>query len=95
MNLIGISNAMGVSVECVQELIDGTATIGVANKIGISEGALQAFIDGAPSTGVATVLGISETCAVDLREAVGWQGAVGLIMGLAIKANSGAGVGRW
>jgi hypothetical protein len=90
MNVVGIANAMGVSMQCVSDLVDGTATVGLSTRIGISEAALQAFIDGQPSPGIATVLGTTESAVDDLREAIGWQGAVGLLMGLAIKANSPA-----
>jgi len=84
MNLIGIASKAGVNTTCLENLINkGEGSIRIANRIGTSRANITKFIEGTVSPGIAAAIGTSREHAQDLRDKIGREGAIGLIIGLA------------
>jgi hypothetical protein len=81
MSLIGISGAMGVTSESLNELLNGRVTPGVG---GATSGSLQEFLVGGTSIGLAGHIGCTSATLQDLRNLIGDEGAIGLLIGLCI-----------
>ena len=58
---------------------------GAGERAGISARSLQAFIDGRATVEMGSKLGVGRIAAQELRDMLGPAGAVGLILGLAIR----------
>jgi hypothetical protein len=84
MSLIGISGAMGVTSESLNELLNGRVTPGVGGRLGATSGSLQEFLVGGTSIGLAGHIGCTSTTLQDLRNLIGDEGAIGLLIGLCI-----------
>jgi len=89
MSLLQLASAMDVSKSTLQKLISGKVTLTMASRLGTTRSALQRFIDGDTSIAMASVLGVTKSTAQELRDAIGKQGAIGLVIGLAIKSPGG------
>lgn len=84
MNLVGIASRAGASASCIEDLINnGEGSIRLANRIGTSRANITKFVEGTVSPGIASALGTSREHAQDLRDKIGREGAIGLIIGLA------------
>lgn len=84
MNLVGIASKAGVSVECLEDLINkGEGSVRLANRIGTTRANITKFIEGTVSPGIAGALGTHRKNAQDLRDKIGREGAIGLVIGLA------------
>jgi hypothetical protein len=83
MNAIGIAELLGMTPVAFERLVRGEVPEVVANKIGDSTAeALQRFVEGETSVAVAVRLNCSEAALQELRDALGRQGAIGLLIGL-------------
>ncbi len=78
---------MGVTTSALQDLIAGSVRIGVAGKLGVTTSSLQTFVSGGTSIGLASKIGCTSSTLQELRDGIDQQGAIGLIIGLCIKAN--------
>lgn len=85
MSLISIAGTCGVTTSNLERLVRGEVTPGVAGKIGITMSSLQTFVDGGTSVGLAGILGTTSSNLQDLRNQIGKQGSIGLIVGLMSK----------
>jgi hypothetical protein len=84
MNLAGIASRAGASTICIEKLInDGEGSVRLANRIGTSRANITKFIEGTVSPGIASALGAKRENAQDLRDKIGREGAIGIIIGLA------------
>ena len=84
MNLVGVASRAGVNTTCLENLINkGEGSIRLANRIGTSRVNITKFIEGTVSPGIAAALGTSREHAQDLRDKIGREGAIGIIVGLA------------
>lgn len=84
MNLVGVASRAGISTTCLENLINkGKGSIRLANRIGTSRANITEFIEGTVSPGIAAAMGTSREHAQDLRDKIGREGAIGLIIGLA------------
>ena len=72
-----------------EELLRGHVNLSVAIKLGVLVSSLQDFIDGRANIGVAQLLGTLVSDAQELRNRIGREGAIGLVVGLCI-AETGA-----
>ena len=89
MNLVGIASRAGVNTACLENLINkGEGSIRLANRIGTSRANITKFIEGTVSPGIAAALGTSREHAQDLRDKIGREGAIGIIIGLACGIDS-------
>ncbi len=89
MNLVGIAARAGVSTTCLENLINnGEGSIRLAKRIGTNRANITKFIEGTVSPAIATALGTSREHAQDLRDKIGRDGAIGLIIGLACGMNN-------
>ena len=76
---------VGVSELAFERLIRGDVPDAVAQKIGGTNAqALQHFVDGGSSLGLAARLKCSEGAIQQLRNTIGREGAIGLLLGLCV-----------
>ena len=74
----------------MQSLINGKVTFDFSSKVEMTTSSLQQFIDGKANAGVAIMLGLNIPAAQELRNIIGREGAIGIIIGLYInKINNG------
>ncbi|MBL7032028.1 MAG: hypothetical protein ISR97_02470 [Nitrospira sp.] len=84
MNLVGIASKAGVRSACMLNLIyAGEGSVRLAKRIGTSSKNITKFIEGTVSPGIAAAIGTNREHAQDLRDKIGREGAIGLIIGLA------------
>ena len=84
MSYVGIAAKAGTISNNIEKLISrGEGSPGLAARIGTTSSNITAFINGHASPAIATALGTTTSNAQVLREAIGKEGAIGLIIGLA------------
>ena len=84
MSLIGIASRAGTTSANVEALLrNGVGCPGLAARIGTTTNGLTEFITGKASPGIAAALGTTTQNAQELRNALGREGAIGLVLGLA------------
>lgn len=84
MSLIGIAQKAGTTSSNIQKLIStGQGSPSLAERLGTTSSNITAFIDGRASPSIAQALGTTTNNAQVLRDAIGREGAIGLIIGLA------------
>jgi len=84
MSLTTIAEAMGVPLHALDELLDGHSTEAIASRLRTGSQLVQEFIDGRTSSGVAAAIGAPPTFVQDLRERLGHDGAIGLLVGMCL-----------
>jgi hypothetical protein len=83
MSLMDIALRTGVPLIDIEDLVSGTVTDSVASRLGVPLLALQEFVShGQASAKVAHRLAMSMAGAEELAQALGRDGAVGLVLGL-------------
>lgn len=89
VNLAGIAKRAGTTVVSLQRLIEkGEGSESLAKRIGAGKGQITLFVAGTASPDIARVLGSSLPNAQGLRDTLGREGAIGLILGLACGISS-------
>jgi len=84
MSYIGIAQKAGAISTNIQKLISlGEGSPNLAQRIGTTSGNITAFVNGRASVGIAAALGTTTSNAQKLRNEIGREGAIGLIIGLA------------
>lgn len=84
MSLIGIAARAGTTSTNIDKLLrSGTGCPGLAARIGTTSSRITEFVGGKASPGIAAALGTTTQNAQLLRNALGREGAIGLILGLA------------
>ena len=84
MSYTGIAAKAGATSTNIARLIQrGEGTPGLAARIGTTSTNITAFVNGRASPGIAQALGTTTTNAQALRDAIGREGAIGVIIGLA------------
>lgn len=84
MSLIALAGRCGVTSRNLQDLINGVVSVGVAGRVGVVSSSLQEFVNGGTSVGLAGKLGMTSANLQLLRNQIGQEGAVGLIIGLMV-----------
>ena len=80
-----IAKHLGLSPVAFERLVHGEVPETVADKIGPSTSAgLQRFVDGDTSSAIADKLKCTEAAVQALRDAIGREGAIGLLIGLCV-----------
>lgn len=83
MNNTGIADSLGISPAAFERLLQGDVPDAIAQKLGGSTAAgLRRFIEGESSLGVAVRLRCSVGAVQELRNVLGREGAIGLLIGL-------------
>jgi hypothetical protein len=82
VSLIGMASHCGVTSNTLIELVRGKVGIGVGARLNCLSSSLQEFVDGGTSIGLASRLGIMSSSLQELRNAIGKEGAIGLLIGL-------------
>lgn len=84
MSYTGIASQIGTTSANIEKLIrNGEGSPGLASAIGTTSSNLTDFVDGRASPGIASALGTTTANAQHLRDAIGREGAIGLLLGLA------------
>ena len=84
MNFAGIASTAGTTVSAIEQLIrHGSGSPGLAAPIGATPSSITSFINGQASADVAAAMGATPGAAQELRNMIGREGAIGLIIGLA------------
>jgi len=84
MSYIGIAAKAGTISTNIEKLItQGEGSPGLAARIGTTSSNITAFVGGRASPGIAAALGTTTSNAQALRNDIGREGAIGLIIGLA------------
>lgn len=87
LSLTGIAAQMGTTTSSLEELLTGAVPVGVAARLGTTTSSLQDFLNGGTSIGLAARIGTTSSAVQDLRNVIGDQGAIGLLIGLCISAG--------
>ena len=84
MSYIGIAAKDGTISSSIEQLISrGEGSPGLAGRIGTTSSGITEFVRGRASPGIAAALGTTTSNAQALRDAIGREGAIGVIIGLA------------
>ncbi len=86
MSLLAIAAAMGVSTSDLERLLRGEPTVEMADRTGVSTRSLQEFIDGHAGFGIAPMFHSMATNVQELRDRIGREGAIGLLIGYCLTA---------
>jgi plasmid maintenance system antidote protein VapI len=81
-----IASSMGLEQSELEKLLAGRAGTGLAKKLGVIRMDLQRFISGEVSLSMAYALGMTQPQAQTLRDHVGREGAVGILIGICASA---------
>ena len=88
MSLIGIAGYAGTTTGNLQKLIAaGEGSPNLAARLGTTTRNITDFINGAASPSLAKLLGTTTPNAQLLRDLIGREGAIGLVIGLACGLN--------
>ena len=84
MSFIGVAARAGTTTANIENLIaTDECSAGLSSRIGTTSRRLTEFVAGTASPGIAHALGTTSANAQLLRNAIGRDGAIGLIIGLA------------
>lgn len=84
MNFAGIAANAGTNVASIEQLLrHGSGSPGLAATIGTTPASITSFINGQVSADIAAALGATPGAAQELRNMIGRDGAIGLVIGLA------------
>jgi hypothetical protein len=84
MNFAGIAANAGTNVASIEQLIrHGSGSPGLAATIGTTPASITGFVNGQVSADIAAALGATPGAAQELRNMIGREGAIGLVIGLA------------
>lgn len=84
MNFAGIAANAGTNVASIEQLIrHGSGSPGLAATIGTTPASITSFINGQVSADIAAALGATPGAAQELRNMIGREGAIGIVIGLA------------
>lgn len=84
MAFAGIASSAGTTISGIEELIrTGGGSAGLASTIGTTPASITHFINGQAAADIAAALGTTPGAAQELRNRIGREGAIGLIIGLA------------
>jgi hypothetical protein len=79
----GIASRLGIATASLEQLLSGRVANDVASRLRTSTEALQQFIDGRETApGLAWTIGGNVDLMRQLRDRIGRDGAIGLIIGL-------------
>jgi hypothetical protein len=82
MEVLDLASRLGISETALDRLMHGDVPITLADRLDTTQPSLQAFVDGSAEVGVAAHLGCSPRAAQRLRDEIGREGAIGVLIGL-------------
>lgn len=84
MSYVGIASKAGTTSTNIKKLIStGEGSPSLSSRINTTTTNINAFINGKASPSIAKALGTTTTNAQELRDEIGREAAIGLILGLA------------
>jgi len=87
MSSVGIASQMGITASALDDLVKGSVPIGVAAKLGTTAASLQDFVNGGTSGALASAMGATPAALQELRQEIGQQGAIGVLIGFCVAAQ--------
>lgn len=87
MNILDLERRLGVSPLAYERLLEGEIPEGVAVLLKTSVKSVQNLVSGESSSGVAAAMGCPIASLETLRRQIGREGAIGLVIGLAVAAR--------
>ena len=85
MKAVSIASRLGISDETFDNFLQGTVPSSIAERVFCANAdAIQKFVDGEPSLVLADFAKVGEDALRDLRDSLGREGAIGLLIGLAL-----------
>ncbi len=84
MKNLGIANSVGIGLAGLDELLAGKAPNTIASKLGTATEIVQKFIDGHATAAMANVFHTDLPATQELRDLIGKQGAIGVLLGLCL-----------
>ncbi|MFW6192032.1 MAG: hypothetical protein ACOC83_00985 [Gemmatimonadota bacterium] len=79
-----IARALDLPSAELEALMDGQAGQSVARRLGVTAFQVQEFLDGEDAPALAERIGVPMLELTRFRNRLGWEGAVGLLMGMLI-----------
>lgn len=88
MEFITLAERIGISAVALERLLAGHVPEVIADRIGATAQGLQRFVDGDTSTALAARLQCTDITIQRLRETLGREGAIGLLVGLVVPTSA-------
>ena len=82
----GMASKLGIPTDSLEQLLAGTVPDHVASKLSTSTDVLQEFVDGVASPVLMWTIGTGVDDIQRLRDRLGREGAIGLVVGLLTRA---------
>ncbi|MFC1706037.1 hypothetical protein ACFL59_04335 [Planctomycetota bacterium] len=89
MSYSSLAASMGVTSYAVADIVNGRANVAIAACLDTNTPAIQDFIDGKATPSFAAVMRIPTEEAQVLRDNIGKDGALGVVIGLAAAMGGG------
>lgn len=83
MEVLDLASRLGISETALDRLMQGDVPVTLAARLDTTQASLQAFVDGNAEVGVAAHLGCSPRTVQRVRDELGREGAIGVLIGLA------------
>ena len=87
MNMFDLPNRLAISELAYERLLQGEIPEGVATALKANVTSLQNLVDGSGGIAVAAAMGCATESVEALRRHIGREGAIGLLIGLAVAAR--------
>lgn len=89
MSFTGIASTAGTTSSSIEQLIrNGTGSAGLASTLSTTSSVITNFVNGQASAGIALAFGATTSSVQELRNMIGRDGAIRLILGLACGRGS-------
>ena len=84
MSLEGIAARSHISAASLESVLDGVFQDGSGGPWGVTSTTLQKFVDGEALDGIGSLFGVQTQTAQELRDRIRREGAIGLLVGIAL-----------
>lgn len=85
MSFRSVAKSIGVRRSVLKSLLNGKVRRSLAQEIGARRSVVQSFIDGDVRRSMAKVMGSKRNAVQELRDEVGREGAIGIVIGLCVE----------
>ena len=82
MQVLDLASRLGITDMALDRLLQGDVPVTLAARLDTTQASLQAFVDGSAEVGIAAELGCSPRAVQRLRDEIGREGAIGVLIGL-------------
>lgn len=85
--LTSIALHMNIPSNTLNDLVAGHVPDSLAVRLKVKSSALQEFVDGTANSAVALLLHVNSDTVQELRDLIGRDGAIGLLIGLSMQSR--------